>query len=75
MAFEEEDTENILAGIVTDSSQRMYVCYYSDYDEAYKLKIVDLDREKTEEMTLPEDFAYEGQVIGGSYLYIAEHAI
>ena len=72
VAFEEEDTENILAGIVTDSSQRMYVCYYSDYDEAYKLKIVDLDREKTEEMTLPEDFAYEGQVIGGSYLYIAE---
>lgn len=69
--FEDDIPGDILQGIVTDSLQRIYVYYYSDSDNACRLRSIDLDTGKTEEEGLLKNFECEGLVIDGNYLYVS----
>lgn len=69
--FEDDIPGDILQGIVTDSLQRIYVYYYSDSDNACRLRSIDLDTGKTEEEGLLKNFECEGPVIDGNYLYVS----
>ena len=69
--FEDDKSGNKLQGMVTDTSKRIYDYYYSETDKAFRLRIIDPEAEKVEKSGLLENFAYEGQVIDGTYLYVS----